>query len=143
MEFKGLVGFAPVKLLNAEVSKDKKKSSKKNLRSPDGSWFYTVEFKGQPNVWLPPESVLSEGRELFERYEGNGALNVGLLTSGAMLTRLKGLVSCGYILWTRQSNGKGVMPGSLEDWFKRAKNPETPLPDFSRKYDLVLGVVKA
>lgn len=140
MEFIGLVGFAPTKILNTDKSKIL--SSKKNLRNPDGSYFYTVEFEGQPNVWLAPENVLSEGRELYERYSNDGKLNRGLLTSGTMLTRLKGMVECGYQGWVKVSKGKGKMPDNLKEWFKKARCPDTPLPDFSHKYNKVLGVVK-
>jgi len=141
-EFLGLIEFSPKKLLNTEsVVKKNIKSSQKNLRNPDGSYFYTVELVGNTNVWLPPEDVLSEGRELYSRYVSNAVLNLGLLTSGSMLTRLKGLVSCGYQAWTRHSKGKAKIPSNLSDWFRKARDPVTPLPDFSRKYDSVLGVI--
>jgi hypothetical protein len=140
MEFIGLVGFAPIKVLNTDPDK-KKKSSNKNLRSPDGSYFYTVEVVGQPNTWLGPESVLSEGYDLYNRYSSSGPHTAGLINAGAMMTRLKGLVACGYDAWTKQSRGKTKVPDNLKDWFKKARNTETPLPDFSREYDLKLGVI--
>jgi CRISPR-associated endonuclease Cas3-HD len=140
-EFLGLVGFEPLKVLDCDPT-NKSKISNKNLRSPNGSYFYTVGLVGQPNVWLSPNDVLNEGNELYERYSGNGALNLGLLTSGAMLTRLKGLVACGYNGWMKQVKGKSGIPSSIKDWFKKARNPETPLPDFSRQYDSILGVKK-
>jgi hypothetical protein len=140
MEFIGLVGFAPIKVLNTDPN-TKKKSSNKNLRSPDGSYFYTVEVVGQPNTWLKPDSVLSEGYELYDRYNGSGPRTAGLINAGTMMTRLKGLVACGYDAWTKQSKGKAKVPDNLKDWFKKARNPETPLPDFSREYDLKLGVI--
>jgi CRISPR-associated endonuclease Cas3-HD len=143
MEFVGLVGFAPTKVLNPDPDR---KSSNKNLRCPDGSYFYTVEFVGRPNEWLPPDEdgnpPLSEGHELYDLYSGKGELTAGLLTSGTMLTRLKGLVNSGFSAWTKHSKGKARIPDNLKDWFKRARNPETPLPDFSRRYDVHLGVVK-
>jgi CRISPR-associated endonuclease Cas3-HD len=144
MEFLGLVGFIPIKVLNTVPvdPNNKKKVVSKNLRSPNGSYFYTVELDNQPNVWLPPDNVLSEGSELYDRYMSDGNLNAGLLASGPMLTRLKGLVQCGYVSWTKQSKGKLGIPGSLKDWFKKARNSETPLPDFSRKYNSQLGVIK-
>jgi CRISPR-associated endonuclease/helicase Cas3 len=142
MEFLALVKFEPIKLLNHDPDKVRDKASCKNLRNPDGSYFYTVEIVGSKNVWLPPDDVLSEGHELYARYAGNDALCAGLRTSGKMLTRLKGLVACGYTAWTRQSKGKVKLPGNPLDWFKKARDPETPLPDFSRKYDPVLGVIK-
>jgi hypothetical protein len=143
MEFLGLIKFNPVMIPNNEnVNGNKIKRQGKTLRNPDGSYFYTVELVGRPNVWLSPEDVLSEGFELHSRYENNGDLNRGLLNSGAMLTRLKGLVKCGYSGWTRQSKGKKGLPSSLKAWFYNARNSETPLPDFSRKYDPILGVIK-
>lgn len=143
MEFLGLVGFNPVKVLNADPDK-KKKQPTKNLRSPDGSYFYTVELVGQPNVWLPPQDVLSEGYEIYKRYKDDktGKLILGLFDLGSMLTRIKGLVACGYVAWTRISKGKQKLPSGLDDWFRKARDPETPLPDFSRKYDPDLGVIK-
>jgi hypothetical protein len=140
-EFLGLIEFSPKKLLNTDPEK-KDKSSYKSLRNPDGSYFYSVEIIGQPNVWLPPDDVLSEGYELHSRYEGDPKLTAGLINSGAMLTRLKGLFACGYTAWRKQSQGKAKCPDNLKDWFRKARNPETPLPDFSRKYDSVLGVIK-
>jgi CRISPR/Cas system-associated endonuclease/helicase Cas3 len=139
MEFLGLIGFYPIKVLNSDPERKEKKQHK-NLRNPDGSYFYTVELIGKPNQWLPPEDVLSEGYELHDRYEKNGKLTLELLNSGAMLTRLKGLVACGYTGWRRQS--KGVVPTNMKTWFYKARDPETPLPDFSRRYDSVLGVIK-
>jgi hypothetical protein len=139
-EFMGLVGFEPRKVLNSIPKKNK--TSTKNLRSPDGSWYYTVEIVGQPNAWLPSEDVLSEGYDLVNHYASSGPLTSGLMASGPMQTRLKGLVNCGYDAWTRHSKGKVGMPSVPKEWFKKARNPETPLPDFSRVYDLVLGVKK-
>jgi hypothetical protein len=140
-EFLGLIEFFPKKLLNTDPEK-KDKSSYKSLRNPDGSYFYSVEIDGQPNIWLPPEDVLSEGYELHARYEGDPKLNAGLLNSGAMLTRLKGLFACGFKAWKKQSQGKLKCPDNLKDWFRKARDPETPLPDFSRKYNSLLGVIK-
>ena len=139
-EFLGLGGFTPMKIF--PIDPDGKKSPGKNLRCPDGSYFYSVELVGQSNVWLSPDDVLSEGRELYARYSGKHDLEAGLLASGPMLTRLKGLVACGHTGWTRQSKGKTRVPDNIKDWFKRARNSETPLPDFSRVYDVELGVVK-
>lgn len=59
-----------------------------------------------------------------------------------MLTRLKGLVKCGYTSWDKESRGKKIIPEVTAKWFKKARNPDTPLPDFSRKYHPVLGVIK-
>ena len=137
-EFLGLVKFEPVKLLNSEPNKNSK-SSHKNLRNPDSSYYYTVQLDEQPNVWLNPDDVLSEGYELYKRYE-KPDLFVGLNDSGTMQARLKGLVVCGYAAWTRHSKGKMKIPIGF-DWFKKARNPETPLPDFSRKYNSELGVI--
>jgi len=140
-EFLGLVSFNPIKILGAETIK-KNKISCKNLRSPDGSYFYTVALNTEKNKWLGPDDILSEGYELYNRYIENNKLNKELLENGPMLTRLKGLVNSGFSGWSKQSRGKNKMPSSLKDWFRRARNPETPLPDFSRKYDPVLGVIK-
>jgi len=142
-EFLGLVKFSPKKLLNTDPEK-KDKSSYKSLRNPDGSFFYSVEIIGQPNVWLSPDDVLSEGYGLYSRYAGKGVLQDGLGPSGVsrMLTRLKGLFACGYNAWRKQSQGKAKCPDNIPDWFQKARNPETPLPDFSRKYDPKLGVIK-
>jgi len=144
-ESSALISFQPVKVLLTEQEKKdnkEKKSSYRNLRNPNGSYFYTVEIVGQPNVWLPPEDVLSEDTALYLRYSEDKKLNDGLRQSADMLNRLKGLVNCGYISWKRQSKGKDSLPSVLNRWFKKARNPETPLPDFSRKYDMVLGVIK-
>ena len=140
MEFMGLVGFIPLRIRN--IDPEKRKSAYKNLRNPVGSYFYTVELVGQPNVWLGPDDVMSEGHELYDRYVGKGELTSELLNTGHMLTRLRGLVACGYDSWNRQSRSRAPVPGSLKDWFKKARYEVTPLPDFSRKYDSILGTIK-
>lgn len=142
-EFLALVEFYPKKFLDSVVSTTKKpnKSSCKNLRNPDGSYFYTVELLGSPNVWVPANQVLSEGYELYSRYQDliqNGKISMDV---SSMRTRLKGLVACGYTGWTRHSNGKVNLP-DFKEWFRMARDPETPFPDFLRVYDSVLGIIK-
>jgi hypothetical protein len=56
-----------------------------------------------------------------------------------MLPRIKALYACGYIRFKRIIK-KSVPPKSLPHWFRLARDPETPLPDFSRVYDKKLGL---
>lgn len=142
MTYWSLVSFIPY--MDLSVDPDRPKKQSRNLRSPNGSYFYTVELYGKPNKWLAPDDVLNEGFELFARYnkDSTGNLSKGLNNTGAMITRLKGLVDCGYTAWTRTSKSKSNLPKDVKEWFSRARFPGTPFPDFSCVYHPELGVIR-
>lgn len=136
-----LIDFKPKKYINIE--KKEVKSFGKSLRSPNGSYYYTVEIEGEPNNWVTFEEVLSEGSELKRRSKNNPAFIQGLcFNPSKMKTCLRGIVDSGYSAWNRYAKGKVNLPRTLDDWFKKARSPETPLPDFSRKYNKEVGVRK-
>lgn len=144
-EFLGLVGVSPFKYPEAKPDPDHiPKKAKRNLRCPNGTFFYSVERIDQPNVWLEPEDVMGDPG-LYNSYLRDNEL-VNELTktksSSKMRRRIKALYKCGFDKWERQAKGKKGMPGGPAEWFRLARNPETPFPDFSKKYDPELGVIK-
>lgn len=131
-----LIEYYPVKLM--EDSGEKNRGGR-SLRSPSGSYYFTVKINGTKNDWLKPDDVMEEGNELFHRFMNTGDLNAELINSSKMLPRLKALYECGYIRFRRIIK-KAAPPRSLPHWFRLARDPETPLPDFSRVYDKKLGL---
>jgi CRISPR-associated endonuclease Cas3-HD len=138
---KSLVEFKPKKIINM---KDKKvKQYSKSLRSPDGSWFYTVEVDGESGTWITLEDVLSCNSDLYKRYSKDIDLSNYLQDVSKMTFILKSLVQHGYIGWEKYVKKHGSkLPRLVKEWFKIARNPETPLPDLSRKYNKEVGVRK-
>ena len=134
----GLISFYPVHVV--EVKQDgKTKRNGRNLRNPTGSYYYSVQVDGSSD-WLGPDDVLSEGPELYQKYAGDSDNNKGLLDTGKMLVRIKALVNAGFTAYQKWVK-KGV-PGDLAKWFRMARNPETPLPDFTCLYSHELGLFK-
>jgi len=131
-----LIEYYPVKLM--EDSGEKSRSGK-SLRSPSGSYYFTVKINGTRNAWLKPEDVMEEGNELYHRFTNKGDLNAELINASTMLPRIKALYECGYIRFRRIIK-KLAPPRSLPHWFRLARDPETPIPDFSRVYDKKLGL---
>ncbi len=132
-----LIDYYPVKLMEDLTEKTR---SGRSLRSPSGSYYFTVKINGTKNEWLKPDDVMDEGKELYRRFMSNkGDLNAELINASKMLPRIKALYECGYIRFRRIIK-KSVPPKSLPHWFRLARDPETPLPDFSRVYDKKLGL---
>ena len=132
-----LIGYYPVKLME---DSDERSRGGKSLRSPSGSYYFTVRIGGTRNDWLKPEDVMEEGNELYQRFTNKGDLNAELINASTMLPRIKALYECGYIRFRRIIK-KSAPPRSLPHWFRLAQDPETPIPDFSRVYDKKLGLL--
>jgi CRISPR-associated endonuclease/helicase Cas3 len=122
--------YAPVKL---KIPRDERDGSGRSLRSPFGSYFYTV--KTSAGKWLGPEQVLSEGLELWFRYTDNGERTSRLCDAGAMRPIIRELGDAGYKPYIRIAK-RNRIPDNLIKWFKLARNRATPLPDVSRIYDV-------
>jgi hypothetical protein len=131
-----LIEYYPVKLME---DSDEKSRNGKSLRSPSGSYYFTVKISGTKNEWLKPEDVMDEGNELYRRFMYKGDLNAELINASKMLPRIKAMYECGYIKFRRIIK-KSAPPRSLPHWFRLSRDPETPLPDFSRVYDKKLGL---
>jgi hypothetical protein len=131
-----LIEYYPVKLMEYSVEKSR---NGKSLRSPSGSYYFTVKIKGTKNEWLKPDDVMDEGNELYRRFMSKGDLNAELINASKMLPRIKALYESGYIRFRRIIK-KAAPPRSLPHWFRLARDPETPIPDFSRVYDKKLGL---
>lgn len=131
-----LIDYYPVKLMEDSTEKSR---GGRSLRSPSGSYYFTVKINGTTNEWLKPEDVMDEGNELYLRFMNKGDLNTELINSSKMLPRIRALYECGYTRFRRIIK-KSSPPRSLPHWFRLARNPETPIPDFSRVYDKKLGL---
>jgi len=131
-----LIEYYPVKLLD---DADEKQRSGKSLRNPSGSYYFTVKINGTRNEWLKPDDVMEEGRELYRRFMNRGENNAELINTSKMLPRMKTLYECGYLRF-RKMIKKSAPPRSLPHWFRLARDPETPIPDFTRIYDKQLGL---
>lgn len=139
-----LVEFKPIKLVNAKSKTEKKYS--KSLRNPDGSWFYTVEKDDKQGKWIEIDDVLSCSSDIKNKYvqERNQNIADKYRNTKYMESVLKELVSCGYAGWEKyiKHNSKSKLPRLPSEWFKKARNCETALPDIGRKYNKILGVIK-
>ena len=131
-----LIDYYPVKLME---DSDEKSRNGRSLRSPSGSYYFTVRINGTRNEWLKPEDVMEEGNELCHRFTNKGDLNAELINTSKMLPRIRALYECGYLRFRRIIR-KSAPPHSLPHWFRLARDPDTPLPDFSRVYDEKLGL---
>lgn len=131
-----LVGYYPVKLMEDSAERSR---SGRSLRNPSGSYYFTVKINGTRNEWLKPEDVMEEGNELYRRFMNKGDLNAGLIDASKMHPIIKALYECGYIRFRRMIK-KSAPPRSLPHWFRLARDPETPIPDFSRVYNKTLGL---
>lgn len=137
-----LIDYGPVKPRNPapEPAEDEatRGRSKKSLRNPMSSWFFSVRRKAD-GAWLGPEELMDEGIELKARFQ-RGSNEKGLLDSSRMLKFLKDLHLAGFTRYRRYLKGKGAFPDSSKKWFTLARNAETPLPDFTRTYDPHYGL---
>lgn len=134
-----LINYYPVKLIEAPSENT---HHGKSLRSPSGSYYFTVKIKGTRNRWLSPDDVMNEGYdELCRRFYMNGHHNAELINASKMMPRINALYENGYIKFKRIIKQKKP-PTSLPKWFRLARNPETPIPDFSRVYDNKLGLIQ-
>jgi len=135
----GLISYYPKRL--PEVEPDPILKGHRNLRQPLGSYFFTVQKRGT-SEWVPADEEgnppFSEGPELYREYLKEERASA--LLSSKMDRCLKGLVKAGYSTYKKLLK-KGFKK-DIDKWFKRARDPETPLPDISREYDSVLGLVK-
>jgi len=136
----GLISYYPIRL--PEISEpDSKLKGHRNLRQPLGSYFFTVQKRGT-SEWISADEngnpPFSEGTELYKKYLKEEWATV--LLSSKIDRCLKGLVKAGYEAYKKLLK-KGYKR-DLDKWFKRARNPETPLPDVSQEYDPVLGLIK-
>ena len=122
--------YIPIKL---KVPKDKEGGSGRSLRSPFGSYYYTV--KNSQENWLGPNQTLSEGLELWSRYFRNGERTSQLCNAGAMRPIIAELGNVGYKPYIRIAK-RNRIPNDLEKWFRLARNRDTPLPDTSRIYHI-------
>ena len=66
-------------------------------------------------------------------------LGTGLMDASKMRPILVALYECGYGRFRRMIK-KNTPPRSLRHWFRLARDPETPIPDFTRVYDKKLGL---
>ena len=126
-----LQNYYPVKIVG-QFSSKRKQRGRKSLRNPEGSFFFTV--KTTTGSWLSPEDILSSGTELRRMYTEDGNNNKKLLNERKMELILKDLVKVGHEGY-RAILKKKRIPNNIDKWFKLARNPETPLPDVSRRYD--------
>jgi CRISPR-associated endonuclease Cas3-HD len=137
-----LTEYGPVKPRNPSPEPDEDEStrgrSKRSLRNPIASWFFSVRRKAD-GAWLGPEELMDEGIELRARFD-KGPHEKGLLDSSRMLKFLKDLHVAGFPRFRRYLKGKRAFPDSTKKWFTLARNPETPLPDFTRTYDPQYGL---
>jgi CRISPR-associated endonuclease Cas3-HD len=134
--------YGPVKPRNPSPEPGEDEStrgrSKRSLRNPMASWFFTVRRKAE-GAWLGPEELMDEGIELRARFD-KGPHEKGLLDSSRMLKFLKDLHVAGFPRFRRYLKGKRAFPDSTKKWFTLARNPDTPLPDFTRTYDPQYGL---
>jgi len=135
--FLGLIEMFPINTPSFKKGEQTKTSSK-NLRSPEGSWFFSV-WDRTKNIWLSPADMMSDGSDLYQRYQEE-EINRKLLDNAKMKQLLKALLDAGYE-GHRLRVKRGSLPSGIKGWFSMARNPETPLPDFSRMYDHSLGLV--
>jgi len=135
--FLGLIEMFPISTPGFKKGEQTKTSSK-NLRSPEGSWFFSV-WDRDNKIWLSPADTMSDGSDLFQRYQEE-EVNRRLLDNAKMKQLLKALLDAGYE-GHRLRVKKGSPPSGIKGWFYMARNPETPLPDFTREYDHSLGLV--
>lgn len=132
-----LVEYYPVKFLEDSHEKTRKGRS---LRSPSGSYYFTVRINGTRKEWLRPDDVMEEGIEMYFRLIDNkDNLGTGLMDASKMRPILVALYECGYGRFRRMIK-KNTPPRSLRHWFRLARDPETPIPDFTRVYDKKLGL---
>ena len=82
---------------------------------------------------------MDEGIELRNRFQ-KGPNEKALLDSSRMRTFLKDLHTAGFTRFRRYLKGKRAFPDSSKKWFVLARNPDTPLPDFTRTYDPHYGL---
>lgn len=122
--------YTPIKL---KAPQEKEGGSGRSLRSPFGSYFFTV--KTSAGHWLGPDQTLSEGMDLWSRYHNNGERTIQLCNVGAMRPIIKELGAAGYMPYVRIAK-RNHIPDDLVKWFRLARNRETPLPDISRIYDI-------
>lgn len=122
--------YTPIKL---KMPLEDRAGSGRSLRSPFGSYFYTV--KTSAGQWLGQTEVMSEGLELWFRYAKSGERTSRLCNAGAMRPIVKELGEVGYTPYIRIAK-RNRIPNDLIKWFKLARNRETPLPDTTRQYDV-------
>jgi hypothetical protein len=83
---------------------------------------------------------MEEGIEMYFRLIDNkDNLGTGLMDASKMRPILVALYECGYGRFRRMIK-KNTPPRSLRHWFRLARDPETPIPDFTRVYDKKLGL---
>ena len=106
-----------------------KKSSNKSLRTPDGSFYYTVR-DANTGSWLDTPFSCSY-------FDVSDMLKANIdRTTSSWVNVLKGMVASGYLsykrLLTNLNKGRGVFTDKKITFICR--NKETPYPDGSRKY---------
>lgn len=131
--------FYPVKIKgNGEEKSDGDEPATRggrSLRNPFGSYYFSV--RDENGNWLGPDNIMEEGRELEVRFDKTELLNEA--TGSGMLVHLKGLCQAGFPRYRRYTR-KERPPASMKQWFRLARNPETPFPDFSRYYNSRIGL---
>jgi len=137
-----LIDYGPVKPRNPAPDSAGDESTRgrgrRSLRNPIASWFFSVRRKSDGS-WLGPEDLMDEGIELRNRFQ-KGPNEKALLDSSRMRTFLKDLHTAGFTRFRRYLKGKRAFPDSSKKWFVLARNPDTPLPDFTRTYDPHYGL---
>jgi CRISPR-associated endonuclease Cas3-HD len=110
--------------------------AKRSLRNPFANSFFVV--RDSTRKWIAPEDVMDEdGRDLRKRFAANRDNNRKLINNSAMRTMIKQLHASGYRKFKRYLK---TLPSSLDHWLRIARNPQTPLPDFTRTYDKKFGL---
>ena len=125
--------YYPIKLIS-KADKEEGLRGGRNLRNPFGSYFFSVQK--DDGTWLGPDEVMDDA-DLKRRYD-KGQLGEELYKSQRMRHRIKGLYEAGFIRYRRYI--KGGPPSNPKGWFKLARRADTPLPDFSRKYNSEIGL---
>lgn len=110
--------------------------AKRSLRNPFASYYFVV--RDSARKWIEPDDVMDDdGRDLRKRFTANRDNNRKLNNNSAMRTMIKQLYTQGYRKFKRYLKR---MPSSVDHWFRLARNPQTPLPDFTRTYDKRFGL---
>lgn len=128
--------YCPIKI-KAKDEKSEKAKGGRNLRNPFGSYFFSVRTENDD--WLGPDDVMDDGPELKSRFKQAETLKQ--LFNSSIIFHLKGLYQAGFYRYRRYIK-QNRPPTSLDQWFRLARSPETPLPDFTRRYSREIGLTK-
>ena len=128
----GLREYHPKKYRGKQDKDTERLCGGRNLRSLDGSCYFSM--RREDGTWLPPDEVMSGGKEVLHRFENNHDNGIKLMNVSVMRMCMKGLVAAGFEQYRKYLNNRAPIPCTLAKWRKLSRNPETPLPDFTQIY---------